>query len=328
MASFFTPVALISVLLVSVSCMEPDRNLEWRRSTAFEWVSIFLNITALDVAKNGARPTVISRRTYIFTTSMYDAWAAFDENALPVDLGKSIRLRRKNVTKEAAQNIAVSYAAYRSLLSIYPNDTNSLQLEMSSKSLDPDDKTMDSSSPSGIGNMAAAAVIQSRDKDNSNHRGDHPGSNGTPYSDYTGYNPVNTAENITNPDRWQPIVFTGPSGAQFTPSYLTPFWGTVKTFGLTSGAQFRPGPPPPVGSQQLQKEVEQVLALNRDMSVEEKANVEFFRDGPQSTSQSGQWLTFGQALSTRDNIRTGVVDKGQHSDRRCRQGTSMISRGI
>jgi PAP2 superfamily len=287
-----------TALLVTVTCKEYETN--GQPSVAYDFVDVLLNATAQDVAKNGARPTVISRSTYIVTTSMYDAWAVFDAHAVPTTLNKSIRAPIPVRHAEKLQNTAVAYAAYRALISVYPDVKDIIRLAMVKRGLHPDDDTRDATSAPGIGNLAADAVIQSRDNDSSNHRGDMPNSDGTPYSDYTGYVPVNTAESIVDPDRWQPIVFYAPDGRNFTPKYLTPYWGTVTPFGLTSGAQFRPTAPPRVGTSQLKSEVDQVVALNADMPIGEKARVEFFRDGPQSTSQSGQWLTFGQSVSKRD----------------------------
>src|SRR5205085_7995523 len=50
----------------------------------------------------------------------------------------------------------------------------------------------------------------------------------------------------------------------------------------------------------LRKEVDEVLAFNGNLTPEQKAVVEFMRDGPRSTGQSGHWLRFAQAVSRRD----------------------------
>ena len=56
--------------------------------------------------------------------------------------------------------------------------------------------------------------------------------------------PVNSADKIIDPDRWQPITFTLHDGRKVTPGFLTPHWYRVKPFVLESSAQFRPPPPP------------------------------------------------------------------------------------
>jgi len=124
-----------------------------------------------------------------------------------------------------------------------------------------------------------------------------------PYSDYTFYKPANPWEKIRDPDCWQPIQFDDAKkqGAKVTPGFLTPHWYRVKPFALKRSDQFRPGPPPKVGSEQLKKEVDEVIAFNSSLTLEQKAVVEFMRDGPRSTGQSGHWLRFAQAVSRRDN---------------------------
>jgi hypothetical protein len=76
----------------------------------------------------------------------------------------------------------------------------------------------------------------------------------------------------------------------------------VKPFALESPSQFRPPPPPTIKAnrEQLKKEVDQLLAYNANLSDEQKAIVEFMRDGPRSTGQSGHWLRFAQDVSRRD----------------------------
>jgi len=50
--------------------------------------------------------------------------------------------------------------------------------------------------------------------------------------------------------------------------------------------------------------VDECIAANTNLTVEQKAIVEFMRDGPKSTGQSGHWLTFAKAVSRRDKNDT------------------------
>src|SRR6185312_5320345 len=86
------------------------------------------------------------------------------------------------------------------------------------------------------------------------------------------------------------------------PGFLTPHWYRVKPFALESSAQFRPGPPPKTttDNELLKQQTDQVLAYNRSLSHHQKAIVEFMRDGPRSTGQSGHWLRFAQDVCRRD----------------------------
>src|SRR4029077_4108308 len=53
---------------------------------------------------------------------------------------------------------------------------------------DPGDLSTDTSTPTGVGNVAARAVLDFRHRDGANQLGDEPGGiPGVPYSDYTGY---------------------------------------------------------------------------------------------------------------------------------------------
>jgi YVTN family beta-propeller protein len=75
----------------------------------------------------------------------------------------------------------------------------------------PNNLTINTDTPAGIGNVACAAVLAFRHNDGSNQLGDlHPGA----YSDWTGYVSVNPASTVPvnpalvlNPDHWQPLTY-------------------------------------------------------------------------------------------------------------------------
>jgi PAP2 superfamily len=185
----------------------------------------------------------------------------------------------------------------------YPESREYLESEMTKLGYDPALISTDPATPEGVGQLAAQAVIEYRRRDGANQFGDEAGSAmAKPYADYTYYSPVNTADRVVDIDRWQPITFTKPDGTKFTPGFLTPHWYRVKTAVLDNSAQFRPGPPPTskTDPELLRKETDQVLKYNAELTKEQKAIVEFMRDGPRSTAQSGHWLRFAQDLSRRD----------------------------
>ena len=269
-------------------------------SAAYEWLDISLEATAREVDRNGARPTIISRTLAIALTAMYDAWAAYDPTAVGTRLGGKLRRPAAEHT-DANKRVAIAYATYRALEDVYPEDRAWLEAQMRAKGLDPRDHTLDPTTPVGIGNTAAAAVVAYRHHDGANQLGDESGGNGKPYADYTYYKPVNTLTKVLDPDRWQPIPFQNPRGGDpFAPGFLTPHWYRVKPFALESSSQFRPPAPPLVGSEQMKREVDEVIAFNAALTPEQKATVEFMRDGPRSTGQSGHWLKFAQMVSRRD----------------------------
>ena len=271
-------------------------------SFATDWLDVVLDINADDVDRVGARPPILSRQMSIPLTAMFDAWAAYDPKAKGVYTGDSLR-RPAAEHKEENKRIAISYAVYRTMADLFPGDLKKLNDHMAKIGQDPENKSTDKTTPQGIGNLAAAAIIAARHNDGANQLGNEIGGNGKPYSDYTYYQPVNPADKILDPDRWQPIAFVNPAdlnGPRITPGFLTPHWYRVTPFGLKSSAQFRPGPPPKIGSEQLRKEVEECVLFNATLTCDQKAIVEFMRDGPRSTGQSGHWLKFARAVSVRD----------------------------
>lgn len=270
-------------------------------SLAYIWLDIAQEATARDVELHAARPPIIARTLAVWATAMYDAWAAYDEKAVGSRLGGKLRRPKSEHTLDNKHK-AISYASYRSLAFVYPESKDYLASEMKRLGYDPSIESTDPSTPEGIGNLAAQAVIDYRRHDGANQFGDEPGGDGTPYGDYTYYRPVNPPDKILDPDRWQPITFTLPDGKQVTPGFLTPQWYRVKTFALERSDQFRPGPPPltTTDDELLRQETAQVLAYNNSLTNDQKAIVEFMRDGPRSTGQSGHWLRFAQDVSRRD----------------------------
>ncbi|AVR46432.1 haloperoxidase [Christiangramia fulva] len=268
-------------------------------NVAHQWAYLTLLGTAHDTDINTPRPTITSRYIGLTFTSMFDAWTRFDDKASPLYLKGVERLpeaERNLKNKE----IAISYAAFRTLKEYYPFDTKMFRDKMLELGLDPDDMSLDPTTPVGIGNLAAKTVLERRMHDGSNQFGEVEGSDGTPYSDYTGYMPVNDIDNNIDLKRWQPKYFINEKGEKYNPGCLTPYWQKVEPLLLKKADQFRPGPPPEIGSKELEKEVQEVVDLQANLTPEHKALVEFMRDGPLSAQQAGHWLVFSLDVSTRD----------------------------
>ncbi|HKR65168.1 MAG TPA: vanadium-dependent haloperoxidase [Thermoanaerobaculia bacterium] len=272
---------------------------DFKPTAAYRWLEVSLEATAREVDRVGARPTIISRTLAVAMTAMYDAWAAYDAKAVGTRLGSSLR-RPPSERTDKNREIAIAYATYRALVDVYPDDKTWLAEQMRAMGFDPDDNTIDLAKPQGVGNVAAKAVCDFRHHDGANQLGDEVGSNGKPYSDYTFYAPVNAPGKINDPDRWQPLPFSDKKGGYFYPGFLTPHWYRVRTFALDRADQFRPPAPPKVGSDEMKKEVDEVIRFNATLTAEQKATVEFMRDGPRSTGQSGHWLRFAEDVSRRD----------------------------
>ena len=121
-------------------------------------------------AKMGA--PVAARALAIVHTCMYDAWVAYDERAVGTQLRGALR-RTASERTEANKERAISYAAYRALSDVLPVDTNSVYTPlMWELGYDPDDHSTDIETPTGIGNVACAAVLEFRHHDGANQLGD------------------------------------------------------------------------------------------------------------------------------------------------------------
>ncbi|GHA25670.1 hypothetical protein GCM10007103_03650 [Salinimicrobium marinum] len=267
---------------------------------AYKWSEMVLIATANDTEKFNPRPTVTSRFLGLIFTSIFDAWSRYHDKAIPVYLTET--LRRPNLEHSLKnKEIAISYAAYRTLSEYYYSDEELFTNFMLELGLDPTNNSLDPTTPEGIGNLAAKAVIEARKGDGSNQYGEEDGSNGEAYFNYVNYEPINSPDENIDLNRWQPKYFSDGTDGKFAPGCLTPFWDKVKPIALQSADQFRPGPPPLIGSDQLEKEVKEVIELQANLTDHDKALVEFMRDGPQSVQQAGHWLKFAQEVSLRDN---------------------------
>lgn len=269
-------------------------------SAAYCWLDVILEAAGRDVEQVGARPTIISRQMAIPLTAMYDAWAAYDDHAVGTRFGDRLRRPPHERTRENKAK-AIAHAVHRTLCDQFPGDAAWLDEQMRRLGHDPGDQSRSLSTPQGVGNVVADAILAYRRNDGANQHGAEPGSNGKPYSDYTFYEPRNPVDRIIDPDRWQPLPFSDGKGGTYYPGFLTPHWYRVKPLALERSDQFRCPPVCKVGSDQLKREVDECIRFNATLSIEQKALVEFMRDGPRSTGQSGHWLQFAQDVSRRDH---------------------------
>jgi hypothetical protein len=262
-------------------------------------VEIIEEAAARRVDRIGAKPTIISRDMMISCTGMFDAWACYDDRAVGTRLGHALRRPAAERT-QANRTIAIGIAACRCLEDLYPEDTTWIDAKAVTMGIDHHDRDADPAHAAGIGNLVAAALLSYRHHDGANQLGDESGSDHTPYADYTYYRPTRGPDEPLDPDSWRPIPFSDGKGGIIRPGFLTPHWYRVAPVGLVSADQFRPPPPPKADSAQMRTEVDECIACNAHLTIEQKAVVEFMRDGPRSTGQSGHWLRFAQDLSHRD----------------------------
>jgi hypothetical protein len=183
-------------------------------------------------------PPMCARDLAIVSTCMYDAWAAYDPYAVGTRLGATLRRPAAEQTT-ANKNQAISFAAYRALVDLFPQADQAPKFvaRLHGLGYDPADASTDPRAPSGVGNLAAQAVLAFRHQDGANQLGDlNPGA----YSDYTGYAPVNTPDAILDPDHWQPLRVADGKGGFVVQKCVAPHWGHVLPFALTAPDQRPP----------------------------------------------------------------------------------------
>lgn len=241
---------------------------------------------------------MVARALAILHTCIYDAWAAYDPLALGTRLDEFLRRPDAEHTLENKSK-AISYAAYHALVDLYPSEITLFKNLMTSLGYDPNDTSTDTTTPGGIGNLAAQAVITFRYGDGANQLGDlHPGA----YSDYTGYVPVNDPDHINDPNLWQPLRVSNGQGGFVTQTYIAPHWGLVTPFALTSGSQLQPDDGPQTyPSDGYLEQAQQILDYSANLTDEQKVIAEYWADGPKSELPSGHWCLFAQFVSQRDS---------------------------
>jgi hypothetical protein len=124
------------------------------------------------VRRSRLGPPMVARALAIAHTCMYDAWAAYDERAVGTALGGSLRQPARSRTLANTEQ-AVSFAAHRAAADLFPASTASmLDPLMLSLGYEPGDESTDTSTPTGVGNVAARAVLDARHNDGANQLGD------------------------------------------------------------------------------------------------------------------------------------------------------------
>ena len=242
-------------------------------------------------------PPITARALAILHTSIYDAWAAYNPVATGTRLGAALR-RPADERTLANKQKAVSYAAYRALVYLFPGGVPQFKTIMQKLGYDPADASTDISTPSGVGNIAAQAVIAFRSNDGANQLGNlHVGA----YSDYLNYVPKNTPDRINDPNSWQPLRVSDGHHGQVVQKYATACCGFIAPFSLISGAQFRPGPPATYPSPEYVAQARQILNYSATLTDRQKVITEYWADGPASEQPPGHWNLFAQFVARRNH---------------------------
>jgi hypothetical protein len=263
-------------------------------SVVIQW-----NNAALQMIRNGhLGPPIVARVLAVVHTCMYDAWTAYNDAAIGTRLGGTLR-RPASERTQANKEKAISYAAYRALVDLYPDQVTYFTALMNHLGYNASDTSMDTSLPAGVGNVAAHAVLEFRHNDGSNQLGNlHPGA----YSDYTGYVSKNTPNHIVDPNAWQPLSVSTSRGIYVTQQYVTAICGLIKPFALSTASQFRPTGPAIYPSQEYTLQAQQILDYSANLTDEQKVIVETWADGPGTVQPPGHWNLFAQLVVQREKL--------------------------
>lgn len=291
------------------------------------------------VRDTGARPTVTTWQLFMISAAMYDALTMYTEHSTPYALSDTLRQPLADHTRSNRES-AVSQAAYQALSRLYPEfERSNGFFEAYLNQLGYEVQLVADDTPAGIGLSAADAVFAKRDADGSNYQNDFAPITSARFPEP--YVPVNSPDPISeigifgddfNPNRWQPLRV--PNGTVLDEDelavvddlnldsfgdqqFLTPHWGAVTPFALEDSAQFRPAPPPMVGSTEsytdangqvttndaaYRMQVTEVLNFSADLNDRRKVIAEFWADGPRTESPPGHWNQLAHGVIERDEM--------------------------
>ncbi|MER6185287.1 vanadium-dependent haloperoxidase [Streptomyces sp. NPDC001652] len=236
----------------------------------------------------------------IMQTAWFDALAPYH----PTAVGVHSRIARRPASEAATnrnKNIAALHAANVAVKALYPERAPIMRQVLAMVGLNADDDSTDTTTAVGIGNTAAKAVLESRMRDGMNFLGNQGRKyHGQPYEDYTGYEPVNTAYELSDPSRWQPALTThrrragggpGDQGVFAVQQFLTPHLGRVSAHTFRDAGRFklaRPGHTDHT-DRAYRHAVDEILKASAGLTDEHKVKAEFFDNAYQGVLQSTKY---------------------------------------
>ena len=137
--------------------------LETAAAANADTVSAYWDNVAFDyIQRTNSEPPTTARMLAIMHAAMYDAWTAYDPLAVP-SRANGILKRPPEETTDANKIEAISFAAHKALVNLLPSMTASIDAALARLGYDLENvDSADTSTPPGVGNMAAKAVIDVR----------------------------------------------------------------------------------------------------------------------------------------------------------------------
>lgn len=247
------------------------------------------------IAATFTQATIAARAASMVNEAIYNAWAAYDL-AADFTLG-GIWRRPFWEFSDTWREVAISYAAYTVLSDLFPSQQAVLDAKLDLRA--PDSTVYQwfgyGQQARDLGISVGRKLLAARRYDGSNQYGDLAAG---AYSDTSGYVSVNTPWQLVDPTRWQPLYVQDAQGVWGVQKFLTPHWGKVRGFALSSGSQFRPAFNTAGGP--TQAEMQEVINYSANLDANWKALVEFWAANPGTVSPPGQWLQIAEAVSNYD----------------------------
>jgi len=230
------------------------------------------NFAALDAIRiERTPPPIASRALAILQTAVYDAVNG-------IIRGFEQYLVRGRAPAGASVQAAAAQAAYTTLVALFPNQKPAFDALLAS-SLDHFADGRPETDGIAWGKSVAGAILAARANDGSTA------------------NPPYTPG--TDPGDWQPTL------PAFAPALL-PGWGDVRPFGVNRVAEFLPGAPPELSSQEWADEFNEVKQLGSKTSTvrtdDQTAIALFWADGAGTFTPPGHWNAIAGQLAQEDGL--------------------------
>jgi hypothetical protein len=281
---------LVSFGALAIDWYEPNP----KYSIARNWNERILEGIRMDTP----HPPGQARNLFSFAVCMYDAWAAFDTNAV----GFVYRGKHTAPDVAAARREAISYAMYRMMLERHAysrtamNQADANPRFMTALGYDPSNVSRDPSTPAGIGNRIYDAVSAYFLEDGSLQAAGTPYPTANPpvaYPDYPVGHPRRyaflnppanpflhgvsdgTNNTVLDVNVWQRLVVKGSIDQNGFPQnplqgYLGAQWLWVRSFSLSRTDENKPwidpGPPPLLGTARHKEFIDNLVAVIRASS--------------------------------------------------------------
>ena len=273
---------------MTVGFVDQLPQLDMDRDNIVELVStpIFGGWLNQEVTPHFGDPSLAFRYLTLMLNAGYDATAPYHETAV------GVYSRIKNLESEGPDirgiNIASFHAAYQLLMKFDPDRQPQWDRMMERYGLDPTDddglgldcfqeQPHELTSPVAIGNLAGKCVWEGRLNDGFNHSGEATG--GYPFRDTTGYAPVNSANALVDPSRWQPLIVQMGNGEYVEQRFVTPQWANTQPYTDIDPRSMRTGDPTlsdHLNEEAYEAQAEYVLRAVADLDDRKKMISEYF----------------------------------------------------